>query len=703
MTGDGDVMPAGDGAGLRIGIDVGGTFTDLVAIDDAGATHVFKTSSTPSDPAEGVLAAIDQAAAALAGSRGALLRRCHSLIHGTTVATNILLERKGARVGLLATAGFRDSLAIRRGLRANPWDHRSPNPEVLVPRFLRLGVGGRIDAAGRQVEALDEEAVIAAAQAFARHDVQAVAVCLFNSFLAPQHEERAAELLAKHWGGSWLSLSHQVAPLIGEYERSSTTVINAYVGPHTVRYLERLDRVLNRDGLARPMLLMQSNGGAVSVRQVAQAPYKLLLSGPAAAVGALRHLSRSMDSPNLISMEIGGTSCDVLLMSDGQVALTDQVEISDYHLTMPSVDIHTIGAGGGTIAGIDRAGMLFVGPQGAGAVPGPAAYGRGGTEPTVTDAHLVLGRLKSGAYGGGAVTLDPSLAGAAFAERLTGPLGLELDAAATGVIRILDQNLLHAVQRISIERGEDPSRFVLVAAGGAGPMHGARIGRLLGCRSVLVPRLSGAFCAFGMLHSDVRHDFVRTYLAQLGQLDIGVLADAFGTLEEQGRSLLAGEGFAGAAVRIRRELSLRYIGQQWDIAVDVTAFDPAGEPDRTRADFEARHLRLFGHIQPDGPVEVTSLRVVATGILPDAVQRQPAPSGGPPVPAEHRDCYLGEGGWQQVRVYAGAALEPGHRLDGPLIVEEQTTTIVVGPADILEVDRFGNYLIHLPDGRTDHA
>ena len=684
----------------RIGVDVGGTFTDLVLADATGAVRVFKVPSTPADPAQGVLDAIERAAERMElGGPAALLERCELFVHGSTVATNTALEHKGAKAGLLTTAGFRDSLEIRRGIRENPWDHRPPNPPVLVPRHLRRPVRGRIDASGAEIEPLALEDVEAAAEIFRREDVGSVGICFINSFAAPAHEQAAAALLEKLLPGAWISVSSAIAPVVGEYERSSTTALNAAVAPRTVGYLRRLEQRLRDLGLRKRMLLIQNNGGAASVEQVASKPVTLLLSGPAAGVGALTSYSRAIGSDDLISMEIGGTSCDAMLMAGGQVAVTDEFQVAGYHLALPSIDIHTIGAGGGTIAGVDGAGLMYAGPAGAGAVPGPAAYGIGGTEPTVTDAQLVLGRLRPGPYAGGSVTLHRDKARDAMERILARPLGIDVESAAAGIIRLVEQNLLHAVQRISIERGHDPRRFVLVACGGAGPMHGASVGRLLGCARVYIPRLSGAFCAIGMLHSNVRHDLVRVTFAPLNDADPDQLDRRFAEMEADAREMLAADGFDAAASGFARALDLRYRGQQWDVRVPLD--DGRFHAERVRKAFEAEHERLFGHHQPGGHVEITKLRLAAIGRLPPLRPAAAPAATGAPEPLERRPVWIDAAtGWREVAVYAGSGLRAGHRLPGPLIVEEETTTLMIGTGDTIEVDAAGNYVVHLPAPET---
>ncbi len=677
-----------DGATWRIGVDVGGTFTDLVMIESAGATFVFKAPSVPADPASGVIAALELAAAQFGGAVADILARCELFVHGSTIATNTLIERKGAKVGLLTTEGFRDSLEIRRGWRDDVWAHREPNPPVLVPRHLRLPVRGRVDADGSVFQPLDREDIVGIRTAFEREGVESVAICLFNSFANARHEQTCAEELREHW--DWVSVSHEIAPVIGEYERSSTAVVNAYVAPRTATYLQNLNERLAGLGLLRPILLTQNNGGVIPLERIVARPVSLLLSGPAAGVGALAFYRQAIGSDNLISMEIGGTSCDALLMHRGDVAVSDEIKIEGYPLALPSVDIHTIGAGGGTIAGVDSAGLLFVGPRGAGANPGPACYGLGGTAPTVTDALLVLGRLKPGPYAGGAVSLDEDKAKTAVLEKVGRPLGIDLDAAASGIIRLLEQNLLHALQQISIQRGYDPREFTLVAAGGAGPMHGASVGRMLGCRAVYIPRLSGVFCALGMLHTDLRLDFVRTRYGRLDEVPAPELETIFAELEAEATAQLEASG--APEIDCTREIDLRYTGQSWDVRIPLDSLDKS----EIRQRFEAEYDRLFGHIQPDGVLEMTALRVVGTGRLPRAAAAQADRSDGAPTPVEWRSVFLTEGR-AEIDVYDGADLRPGQHIAGPALIAEHTTTVMVGPGDRLEVDGANNFMIHLGD------
>ena len=684
----------------RIGIDVGGTFTDVVLIDDKGAIASVKSPSRPHDPGEGVIAALELIAQSSGLATEDLLRGCALLVHGSTVATNTLLERTGARIGVLATEGFRDSLEIRRGIRTNPWDHRTPYPPVLAPRYLRLPVGGRIDRHGDEHTPLDEDSVARAMEIFAAEQVESIALCLINAYLNPAHERRVAEILRAVMPDTPISVSSELAPVAGEYERLSTTAVDAYVAPRLVTYLVALARQLAELGLSRPMLLVKNNGGTATVDEVVREPVTQTLSGPAAAVGALSYFGDALGGKNLISVEVGGTSCDVVMMTDGEVAVTDRLTIGGYDTLVPAVDVHTVGAGGGAIAGVDRAGVLFAGPRGAGAVPGPACYGNGGEDPTVTDAQLVLGRLRAGVYAGGALSLDGDLAVRAVSEKIAEPLGLSLAEAAAGIIRVAEQRMFHAVSFVSIQRGIDPRGFTLVAGGGAGGLHGAELGRMLGCRAVYVPRLGGVLCALGMLNSNVRHDDVRSFLATLDAA-LGIeAASRFDAMMADSAAALAREGFAPDKMRFERDLDLRYQNQQWDVRVRLAPGEPF-DAAAVRARFEAEYERLYGHRQPETKVEIVKLRLTGFGILPPL----PVPSArhatpAAPEPLEIRPVFMDAArGMADAPIYAGDDLVPGHVLDGPLVVEEQTTTIFAGPGDRLEIDPAGNYLMHLEAGR----
>ena len=699
----GDARPSPQ-APWRIGVDVGGTFTDLVLADAAGATWVAKVPSVPTDPSRGVIAAVERLAGVLGVSARELLASCVLFVHGSTVATNTLLEGKGAKVGLIATEGFRDTLEIRRGLREDQFNHREPYAPVLVPRYLRKAVPGRIDAAGAELRPVDLEGMEAVAADFEAEGVQAVAVTLLNSFLNDAHERAVADALAGHWPGDRITTSAAVSPRMGEYERASTAVVNAALLPRVADYLRALDAELTGLGLPRPMLLLQSNGGAASVGQLTERPVDLLLSGPAAAVGALNLYRDAVDAEtadpalagNLISMEIGGTSCDVLLMSGGAVTTRDDVAVAGYHVSTPAIDIHTVGAGGGTLAGVDDAGLLYVGPEGAGADPGPACYGRGGRRPTVTDAQLVLGRLRSGTSAGGTLALDLDAARDAIRSQVAEPLGLSIEEAAAGIVDLVEQHVLHAVEHISIERGHSPRRFTLVAAGGAGPMHGAAIARGLGCHRVYVPRAAGALCAVGMLHADIRQDFVRFMTGSIDEVAAADVDAGFEQLNGQAIDVLGREGFKPTDIALHHELELHHPGQLWTIRVTVP--DGRMDANAVRAAFEVEYRRLYGHIQRGGTILLASLRLTARGSTGEVAVSGGPEAAGHPVPADTRRVWHGRRGWLPTPVYDGADMRPGHRIAGPALVEEATTTVVAGPDDRLTVDHDGNFFIQIEAG-----
>lgn len=679
---------------FRIGVDIGGTFTDLVLVDSKNEIRPFKVPSVRANPAEGVIAAVEKAAAYVECSVEKLLHDTELFVHGSTVATNTLLEGKGAKVGLLVTEGFRDSLEFRRGIREDVWEHRKPYPPVLVPRYLRLPVGGRLEADGSIRTPFDAESVRRAAKVFEEESVDAVAICFMHAYANPEHERAARAELQKLLPKVWITLSSDVAPVVGEYERSMTTVVNAYVAPRVVPYLASLANNLKERGLQRELLMVQSNGGAISIEAVSSAPVTLVLSGPAAGVGSLKFYASDIDAPQLVAIEVGGTSCDVTLMDDGAISMTDQVVIDGYHMAIPAVDILTVGAGGGTIASVDSAGMLKAGPEGAGSTPGPACYGRGGTRPTVTDAQLILGRLKPGPYANGALVLDLDKARAAVQEHVAGPLGISIEEAAAGIIQLVEQYIQHAVEKATLERGYNPRHFTMVAAGGAGPLHGAASARLVGCGGLYIPRLAGVFCAFGMCNSDIRHDYVRSWLKDLdgAAAQWAAARDAFHAMEEEGIALLTSEGFSGEDVKLIRQYDLRYYGQERTVAVTTQAIDPT----EVRQEFEREYVRLYGYAQNKGRIEIVNLRVAAVGKIPPLISKGDARGAGAPTPLERRQVWVGKKeGFLSVPVYRGAALTSGQSIVGPAIIEEVTTTIAIGVGDVLEITPAGNYRVRL--------
>jgi len=691
----------------RVGIDIGGTFTDGVVITSSGEMHIFKTLSTPADSSMGMFDCLSRAAAKFGLNLPEFLGRVELLVHGTTVATNTMLQYNGAKTGLIATKGFRDALEMRRAHKENIWDLSLAPPPAIIPRYLRLGVTERVNYAGKVVTPLDEREAREVARQLKSAGVRAIAVCTLFSFINPVHERRIREIILEEFPECYVSISSDILPQVREYERTSTTAVNAYVGPILGRYLRNLQDKLSAAGLKHEVLITQSNGGIMSASYGAEHGAATLLSGPSAgAVGGM-FFAAQLGTPNLIVMDMGGTSYDVSLIKDGAYALTTEGEIARYRIALPMIDIHTIGAGGGSIAYLDKGHMLRVGPQSAGADPGPACYGKGGTQPATTDANVVLGYINPQYYLGGELAIDREAAAAAIRTRIAEPLGIPVIEAAYGIYRLVNTNMADATKVVSVEKGHDPRDFALVAAGGAGALHGSKIAEIVGIPRVIVPKTASVFCAMGMPESDLKHDYVRTMWAPFDSLDLGQLNHVFNQMEAEARRTLADEGIPPGRVQVERGMDLRYIGQHHEVPVTI----PEGEitchtlPE-IAARFHAAHQRLFLYSEPESPLESINVRVTGIG----AISKTPLtswPVGGPdssPALKGTRQAYFGEaGGWVDTRIYDGNKLRAGNRIAGPAIVEEVTTTVVICPNDVAEIDRLGNVVIEVGGQRMGNG
>ena len=674
--------------GYAIALDVGGTFTDVALVHQAsGRLWVTKTPTTPHDPSAGFMAGIDRALQ-LAGIEAAALRH---VLHGTTTATNAILEGKGAAIGLLTTAGFRDVLEIGRHdipRRANMFAWVKPARPV-APELI-FEIGGRVTVDGAEIEPLDEEAVRAAARRLAAAGVDSIAVCFLHSYANPAHERRARALLLEEHPAGAVSLSSDVLPVFREFERSMGTVLNAYVQPLVGRYVARLVGELRPRGIGAPLSIMKSNGGVIGADVVRTQAIHTALSGPAAGVIGARRIGEAAGFDDLISVDVGGTSADVCLVRGGEAEVTTEGRVGAWPLHVPMIDIHTIGAGGGSIARVTEDGTLTVGPESAGAQPGPVCYGAGGEEPTVTDAHLVLGRIPSHLLGG-EIPLDVERARRAIEEHVARPLGLPLAAAAQGILDILNNSMVDALRLVSVERGYDPRDFVLVPFGGAGPLHGADLATLLGMRTVVVPRHPGVLSTFGLLGTEVRNDYARTSLQKPPDYDIGAVAAVYADLEGQARAWLVAEGVAPSARRLTRMADLRYRHQGFELTVPWPERDL--DLDALLARFHARHRQLYTYALADAPVEIVTLRVSAAGrvrrfTLPSLPRRRMAAARPP-----RRRVHFPGAGWTMCPSVDRERLGVGAVVTGPAIVEQPDTTTVVPPGHRARVDRVGNLVI----------
>ena len=672
---------------LRIGVDIGGTFTDLVALDEAtGAVVNTKALSTPRDLLAGVLRCVDQT--------GVRLADCRLLIHGTTIAINALLEGTGARTGLLTTEGFRDVLEIGRGDFLRMYDVLYRRPAPLVPRGRRLEVPERLDARGAVLVPLDEVAVRAAAQRLGRDGVESVAIAFLFSYRSPTHEQRAAEIVVAALPGASVSASHRITKEWREYERTSTTVVNAYIQPVLDRYLGAFEQGLAGRGFAGQLLITQSNGGASSLAAARSRPVHTIESGPAAGATGCASLARLLgrdggqdwSAARLISFDMGGTTAKCAVVEGGLVQTTDEYHVDGRPLRIPVIDIKEVSAGGGTIAWIDTGGALALGPRSAGAEPGPVCYGNGGVEPTVTDANVVLGRIDAARFLGGAMPLDQSGAARAIDERLAAPLGLGRVAAAAGVVRLADVKMALAVRSVTTERGLDPRDYALVAYGGGGPLHAVAIARELGVPRVVVPPSPSTFSAWGMLATDLRHDLVRTVLEPVGATDAAWAEARYREMQAEVEAILPPVG----TPQIRRAADLRYLGQEHTVTVEV---DDVPWPELRRR-FDAAHERAYGYAAPDVPVQLLNLRL--TVVFPLERPRLTAlPRGTGAVPAhETRKIYSTlVQDLLEYRVFQRDRLCAGDAIQGPAAVEEAGTTTVIEPGDVLRVETHGGLVV----------
>jgi N-methylhydantoinase A len=670
-----------------IGVDVGGTYTDLVASEESGRTVFAKSPSTPADQSLGVMAGLEELARRLGVTRAEMLAKTDRLVHGTTVATNALLERKGARVALLTTEGHRDVLEMREGLKPDRYDLRSPPPEPLVPRERRLGVRERMKADGSAAIPLEARSLDDAIEAAKKSGADSIAVCFLHAYLNPAHELAAVERLRATMPGIDVSRSSDVLPQIKEYERVSTTVVNAYVEPVVRRYLTNLEKRLVEAGFKGSLFIVLSHGGMAPVEEAARLAAGTVLSGPAGGVSGGRRCADLVGIADLVPFDMGGTSTDISLIAEGHASLSADGMLAGQRIALRSLDIASIAAGGGSIASVDGSGTLRVGPESAGSVPGPACYGNGGTAATVTDANVVLGYLDASAFMGGARPLDRAAAEAAV-DRIAASLGLSRLEAAVGIYRMINLNMADGIRLMTLRRGVDPRKFALLSFGGAAGLHAAEVARELEIKRIIVPTVASVLSAWGMLTSDLRYEVSRTHYGAGGRITADEVRALFAELEKQAEGRL--RSWFNGPIRIERSAEMRYGEQifEIDVALDGLDWSAASLVDAIEDRFHRRHEELYTYSSPGQEVVFVNARVAAVGEVSQRGEgAKAAATASACKPVGTRKAYFG--GWRDIPVYAFDKLQPGHSLEGPAIIEAETTTVLIDSGDCVSVNALG--------------
>jgi len=672
-----------------IGIDVGGTFTDFYARDEeSGDVRLFKHPSTPDNPEQAILDGLG----AMCAEHGIATADIARVSHGTTVATNTLIQRKGAAVALITTQGFRDLLEIGRQTRPHMYDMQLDHPAPLVPRERRFEVAERMTADGSAETPMTDDALSHAVEQALASGAEACAVCLLFAYINDEHERRIGEALTARDPNLPVSLSSDVQPEFREYERFSTTVLNAYLQPVVSRYLAALGERIGEDVPGATVGIYQSSGGLMSIDQARRYPVRTALSGPAAGAVGASHAGRLAGRGDFITLDMGGTSADVALVRDYDAGTSFERDVAGFPVRLPMVDINTVGAGGGSIAWFDRDGLMKVGPASAGADPGPACYGKGGDAATVTDANLVLGRLSTGGLIGGRMRLDAAAAHSVLAPAAE-RLGYPVERTALGVIGIVVANMVRAIRAVSVERGHDPRDYALMPFGGAGPLHAGDVARSLGMSEIVVPLSPGILCAEGLIVSDLKESFVKTVRLKLVPSSRDDIADAIAELAVRAAAWFAKEDVAPDAQSLTVTLDLRYVGQNYELPVTLDAA-AASDIEPVRRQFFEAHQRFYGFHNPDDPVELINVRMTARGAMRDLDDARAKPaSAAAPSPVDQRPVWFGNDAALDTPVYDRAAFRPGDTFTGPAIVEQFDSTTVVHPNDLVRVDDAGNLII----------
>jgi N-methylhydantoinase A len=669
-------------------------------ISENGSINTFKELSTPKDQSIGLFNVIKKAAGFFNKSLEEFLGGTDLFVHGTTVATNTLLTATGAKTGLILTKGFRDTIEMRRAHKDNIWDLFLYTAPPLVPRFLRLGVEERVDYTGSVVTKLNEQEVIDICDTFKKEGVEAVAICTLFSYLNDAHEKRIKQIVEEQMPGVFVSRSSEVLPQIREYERQSTTAANAYVGPKLTVYLTNLEEKLKKEGLEKAFYVVASNGGMMTSETAIRHASATLLSGPAAGATGAIFFANITGKRNLILMDMGGTSFDVSLINDGGVTLSTEGEIAGYRVAKPMIDIHTIGAGGGSIAWIDDWGMLNVGPESAYSDPGPVCYDIGGERPAVTDANLLLGYLNKDYFLGGEMKINYDKCRQVMKDKIADKLGMSVEEAACGIFRIVNHNMADATRVVSVQKGHDPREFALVSAGGACSIHACKIAEEVGVKQVIVPKAASVFCALGMLESDIRLDNVRSFVGTIPGLDLDAFNAVIKATEKDAMKELLKEGIQESECSLERYLDIRYIGQHHEVTVPIPnncVINPE-HVENIAETFHAAHEKLYSYRTPETPIEIINLRVTAVGHVQKTGMEKQAAGHGTIDEAfkNERPVYFQEyKDWVNTPVYDRNKLGLGHEILGPAVLEERITTIIVHPNWKARIDEFGNVVMEV--------
>lgn len=677
----------------RIGIDVGGTFTDVTLLNaDTGKYYTYKLSSTPHDQ----LVAIMNGTKEILELYNISARDVNYFGHGTTVATNIIIERKGAKTALLTTRGFRDILEIGRQTRPSLYNLFEEKPETLVKRSLRRELNERVRSDGSVAKAIEPKEIIAALEKIKQEGVESLAVCFLFSFLNSENEKAVEDCIKQVWPEVYYSLSSAILPEFREFERLSTTVINSYLGPKMKIYIDNMQERVKEVGVTVEPYITQSNGGVMSISSTVETPVQTALSGPSAGVVGAIYVAESAGFKNIITYDMGGTSTDVSLVNNGTAEYTTKRKVCGLPSGVPMIDVHAVGAGGGSIARVDSAGALKVGPESAGSVPGPACYGLGGDNPVVTDANLVLGRINPKHFLGGRMQIKAKYAEKAIREKVAGKLGMSVEEAAQGIIRVVNSNMSRAIRVITVERGYNPSDFTLVAYGGAGPLHAVHLAQDMGIKTVLIPSAPGVLCAFGLLTADIKKSYVKTWLSKYDEAGPELLNSIFKPLIKQGNAWLASENVPEANRKFNNIVEMRYIGQNYELQVSVrSGAISQSDFEELKTKFFKEHEKNYGYFNPTAPVQFVNFRTEAIGIVakPNLATIEKMTDNIKKALIETREVYFAETGTIDCPVYDRYKIGQIDRVQGPCIIEQMDSTTVIPPNTHFKVDCYGNIIV----------